>query len=146
MTTKGYKFVDHTADIEFLAFGSTIENSFKNSLMALFDTIADTKRLSRSKSKALVIKLKEKADTVENLLWYTLQDALSVLDAKKLFAYKVTELSIRNAKSSFILSVKLHAKSQQIDLAKMEVKGVSPYNLKIKKKGNGFSISAVLDV
>lgn len=37
-----YRLLDHTADIQIQAFGSTIDEMFENSAFALFEQIADT--------------------------------------------------------------------------------------------------------
>jgi len=36
-----YKFMEHTADIQFQAFGKTLEESFSNSALALTKSITD---------------------------------------------------------------------------------------------------------
>ena len=58
---KGYEFVDHTADVEFVAYGKTLEELFKNALLAQFDTIADIRKLAKSKQNAQTFLVSEKA-------------------------------------------------------------------------------------
>jgi SHS2 domain-containing protein len=141
----GYRYISHTADVEFLAYGKTLEESFHNGLLALFETIAYTKKVSASKDPALTFAMKVKADTIEKLLWYTLQDAISILDSKSLFAYKVSGLKIRKAKG-YTLTAKVHAKRRRDEDSKLEIKGVSMYELKVEHKKSGFVSRAVVDV
>ena len=90
-----YKFVDHIADVEFIAYGRTEEELFSNALAALFETIADTGSLSRSDGRRVRVTVKEEADSLEDLLWYTLQHTLSITESRRVFAYEVAEIKIR---------------------------------------------------
>ncbi len=59
-----YRLLDHTADVQIQAFGSTADEIFENSATALFEQIAD---LSRVKPKGEE-EIKLEAKTVEELL------------------------------------------------------------------------------
>jgi SHS2 domain-containing protein len=142
---RGYKYISHTADVEFLAYGSTLEESFQNAMLALFETIAYTKKVSASKDAARTFTMKVKADTIEKLLWYTLQDAISILGSRSLFAYRVSGLKINNAKG-YALTAKVYAKKRRDEDSKLEIKGVSMYELKVEQKKSGFVLRAVVDV
>lgn len=143
---RGYRYISHTADVEFLAYGSTLEESFRSALLALFDTIAYTKKVSRSRDGARTFALRVKADTVDKLLWYTLQDAISILGSKGLFAYRVSGLEIRKSDAHYALVAKVYAKKRKDEDSKLEVKGVSMYDLKVEQKKGGFVTRAVVDV
>ena len=143
---KGYRYMGHTADVEFLAYGSTLEISFKNALMALFETIAYTKKVSESPSKTHTFALKVKAKSEEELLCYTLQDAISIMDSDSIFAYKVTKLKIRKTEKGYALTASVLTKSRTDRDSKLEIKGVSMYDLKIEKKKGRFTSRVVVDV
>jgi SHS2 domain-containing protein len=142
---KGYEFVEHTADVEFIARGRKIEDLFKNALLAQFDTAADIAKLARSKSRTKTFLISERASAMEDLLWFTLQDALSVSDAEGLFGYGIKSIEIASDEE-FIIKVVVSAKKKEQKLAKLEIKGVSRFDLKIVKGPNGFEASVVLDV
>jgi SHS2 domain-containing protein len=143
---KGYRYVNHTADVEFVASGATLECAFKNALLALFDTLSYTKKVSKSDVKTQKFTLKVKAETVDKLLWYALQDAISLLGMKCLFAYKTTGLHIIHKNSDYFLVTQIHAKARRDEDSKLDVKGVSLYDLKVEKKGRKFFARAVVDV
>ena len=143
---KGYRYIGHTADVEFLAYGSTLEVSFKNALMALFETISYTKEVSKSKSKPRAFALKVMAKSKEELLWYALQDTISILDSESLFAYRVVKLKIKKPGKRYALTAKILAKSRTDEDSKLEIKGVSMYDLKIERKNGRFVSRAVVDV
>ncbi|MCL4382139.1 archease, partial [Candidatus Marsarchaeota archaeon] len=96
---KGYRYLPHTADVKFVAFGKSMEKAFDNSAMALFDTIAEVKELERRDEKVYILKLKANSDDIKDLLWKMLQRCLSVSDSKGLFCYKCSsKITIKNKK------------------------------------------------
>ena len=143
---KGYRYLSHTADVEFLAHGSTLEMAFKNALLALFDTVSYTERISEDKSKSRTFLLHERVKTLDKLLWYALQDALSIMDMKDMFAYRVSGLKIRESKGHYTLVAKVHAKKRRIEDSKLDAKGVSMYDLKVGREKGRFFARAVVDV
>jgi SHS2 domain-containing protein len=143
---KGYRYLSHTADVEFVAHGSTLEASFKNALLALFDTVSYTRKISKEKSKVRTFILREKVKSLDKLLWYTLQDALSIMDLKGVFAYKVSGLKIRKSREHYTLVAKVHAKGRRDEDSKLDAKGVSMYDLKVGREKGRFFARAVVDV
>ncbi len=143
---KKYRYLDHTADIEFVAFGKTKEEAFANSLLAMFNVISDTDKLSASKSRTKRIKIADAAPDMEELLWRVLQDALSNADAEGMFAYDVESVSIKEKDGSYRFSAYVLCRGKDPDLAKFDVKGVSRFDMKLSSDNGGFSASVVLDV
>ena len=94
MARKGYEFVEHTADVEFIARGKNLESLFKNALLAQFETIADIKKLAASEEKDKNFSIHEKAKNLEDLLWFVLQDALSLSDSKGLYGYDISSIKL----------------------------------------------------
>ena len=146
MPAKGYKYVEHTADVEFIASGGTPATLLKNALLATFETSAYISALRKSGSKARRITVKDVAPDLSTLLWYVLQDALSVADAEGLFLYRVESVSVRMARNSLIASAKLLGKGREPRYSKLDVKGVSRYDLKVWRAGRAYRASVVLDV
>lgn len=142
----GYRFRGHTADVEYVAYGETIESCFKNALMGMFDTIAYVRKVSSSRSKTISFNIKDEAQSIEDLLWYALQDALSMADSKDMFAYRVSNVKISESTGSFRISMSIHGKKKVTAVSKLDVKGVSRYNLGIRKNGARVSATVVLDV
>ncbi len=140
----GYRFIDHTADVEFIAHGKTLEETFRNALLALFGTVADTKKLSKSKTPEKKLVIKERAETLEDLLWFVLQDALSNADARGLFFHDAKLRIVQN--HTYEIRAECAGRKKEQNLAKLDVKGVSKFDLKVRKLRNGYEASVVLDV
>ena len=140
-----FRFVDHTADVEFIAYGKTDNELFANALAAVFETIADTKGLKRSKERVVKLNVDERADRLDELLWNTLQYSLSYAESKGVFAYEVGSIEVRDEKGVFSCSASINTKAKSDRFSKLGVKGVSRYELKIKK-GKTMEARVVLDV
>jgi SHS2 domain-containing protein len=143
---EGYRFVEHTADVEYIASGMDAESCFSNALMAMFDTISYTKKVSSSRSKSVTIAVKDKAKNIEDLLWYALQDTLSISESKALFAYAIKNIKIVEGKSGYSIKLQIYAKQKEDRMSKLDVKGVSRYNLGVKVTKKGMKATVVLDV
>lgn len=142
----GYRFIDHTADVEFIASGESVEAMFKNAFLALFDTISYTKKVSGQDSKAQTFLVKESATELDRMLWYVLQDTVSIAASKELFPYRVDHIRLIKRAKKFGFTAEITAKKQTAKYAKLDVKGISLYDLKISKKGKLFCASVVMDV
>lgn len=140
-----FKFVDHMADIEFIAYGKTDEELFSNALAALFETVCDTRALSRSDGRKVKVTVKEKADSLEELLWYTLQHTLSITESRRVFAYEIAEIKISEENGRFSCELKAFAKEKLDEYSKLAAKGISKYGLKITK-GEVSEARVVIDV
>lgn len=143
---KAYKYLEHTADVEYIAYGRDINECFKNALLAMFDTMSYTPKVRSSKSKGAVIVVKDSAKSMEDMLWYTLQDALSIMDSKSLFGYRVSSIAVAEEKGSFTVHARIYAKEREDSTSKLDVKGVARYNLKVERKNGLFGARVVLDV
>lgn len=142
---KRFEFFDHTADIEFAAYGKDLESLFKNSLLCMFGVIAKTGTLKRSRAVSIKIPIDDSAATIEDLLWYTLQDALSAAEAKRAFCYEILNMKITCAKR-YRVSATIMCKEKSDIASKLEVKGVSRYNMSISKTGAVYKARIILDV
>ena len=136
----------HTADVEFVASGGTPAMLFRNALLAMFDTAADTAAVCKGKGRTKTITVRDVAPDLGTLLWYVLQDALSVADAEGFFLYGVSGISFKRTDGGYKADATLLGKDKEPRYAKLDVKGVSRYDLKVWKVGRTYRASAVLDV
>jgi SHS2 domain-containing protein len=145
---KRFRYVPHTADIAFVAYGKSIEEAMENAVLAMLNVMLDLKRISRSDAQTHSIRIREKANNLDSLVWYTLQHILSAVDEKKLNAYGFRVLGISTAakKSSATLEGMLEVKASKKDFSLLEVKAVTPHDMHVEKKRGLWSIRVLLDV
>jgi SHS2 domain-containing protein len=89
-----FKFLEHTADVKFQAFGKTIEEAFKNSALALKKTIVREINVKEKVSKKFSIKGKDN----EKKLYCFLEELLFLLDAENFLFSKVKKIKMNNEK------------------------------------------------
>ena len=87
---KRFKFLEHTADVKFQAFGDTIEETFKNSAFALKETICGEIEIKEKKKKIISIKQKD----LESLLYSFLEEILYLLDAENFIIASISKIKI----------------------------------------------------
>lgn len=140
-----FKFVDHTADIEYIAYGRNNEELFSNALEALFETVADIKALRKSKDGKKLILIEEKADSLDALLLNTLQDTFSTAESERVFCYEIAAIEVKKSKKGFSAYAKILSKEKKDKYAKLAAKGISRYEFGIKGK-KSLEARVVVDV
>ncbi len=141
----GYRYVEHTADVKFIAHGKGMEELFSNSAMALFNVMADTSCVSAHGRKGRIARISVRAGDENTLLWRFLQRCLSVLEVRGDFAYGIRGVRITKGKE-LRLDCSLECKDMAVECSKLEAKGISKYDLAVRKGRAGYSASVVVDV
>lgn len=75
-----YERLEHTADVLVKAHGSTLPECFENAAYAMTDTILDASKVELREGTVI----EAEGDTVEDLLYNFLSEALFIFDAKRL--------------------------------------------------------------
>jgi SHS2 domain-containing protein len=130
-----YKFFDKTADAKFQAYGSTLEETFKNaqeamvsvmfSLDALSDAIADEVLVSETRD--IIVE----GANLEALLYNFLEETIFLMNAE-LFVGLVTKIQIIHKDESYKLKAIFHG-TQAINLESTgEIKAVTYNEMYVK--------------
>ena len=133
-----YKFLEHTADVKFQAFGENIDEVFKNSALALKETICGKKKIKEIKKKIIKISGKD----IESLLYNFLEEILYFLDADKFIISKVKNIKIKGFELDAVL-IGDYAKNYKFT---NNVKAVTYNEMFIKKQKSKWVSQVVLDV
>jgi SHS2 domain-containing protein len=134
---KEFKFIEHTADIKFQAFGNTLEEAFKNSAIAL------TKSMYEGKIKEKISKkIKVKGKDNERLLFEFLGELIFLLDSEDFILSKIKNLKIKNNK---LEAEVIGDNASDYDFSN-EVKAVTYNEMFVKKQNNKYVIQVIVDV
>lgn len=134
-----FKFLEHTADVKFQAFGKTAEKVFENSALALKETIYNKKVKEKIKKE-----IKIHGKDFESLLYNFLEEMLYLLDAENFLINKVKKIKIDKEKLK--LTAILSGDNSSNYKFTNSVKAVT-YNEMFVKKDRGKWVSqVVLDV
>ena len=140
---KKYKFLEHTADVKFQAFGNTLEEVFKNAVYALTNTI--TKDKVKSKIKENISMHLEGVDK-EGLLYDFLEEFLFLFETKDFILSKITKLKIQEKSGAYFITCEMigdYAKNYNLDT---HIKAVTYNNMFVKKEKNKYVVQVVVDV
>ncbi|MFA5258982.1 MAG: archease [Candidatus Pacearchaeota archaeon] len=84
-----FKFLEHTADVKFQAFGNSLEECFENAAFALVDIVC------KEKIKTIIKKdIKIEGKDLEELLYNFLEEFLFLIDSKNFIFGKFKKIKI----------------------------------------------------
>jgi SHS2 domain-containing protein len=137
-----YKFIEHTADIEFGAYGKNLEEVFSNCAYAFVDSICKEKILEKEK-KSFEVQGKD----LENLLYNFLEEFLILFDSENFILSKILNIKIEELeRETWKLEVKIvgdNAKNYEII---SYVKAVTYNSMFVKKEKGKWKAHVVLDI
>lgn len=132
-----YEFIEHTADIGIKAYGKTLDESFANAALAMFEVMTDI-----SKVKPVgEYEVRVKADNLENLLVDWLGELLFIHETQDVllseFDVKIDDLSLDARVRGETLDRERHE-------LKDDVKAITYHMLEVNEK-EGF-VKVLLDI
>ncbi|MFA5173609.1 MAG: archease [Candidatus Pacearchaeota archaeon] len=134
-----FKFLEHTADIKFQAFGETLEKAFENSAYALKDII------SKDKTKNEIIKrIKINGKDLESLLLNFLEEFLILFDMEGFLLSEISKIKID--KNNFVLTAEIFGDYAGKYEIRNHVKAITYNEMFVKKHKNTYIIQVVVDV
>ena len=145
-TERKFRYIRHTADIAFIAYGSTLAKALENATLAMIDIMFDSKKSNAANARIKRVALTERAESTEDLVWFTLQNILTKVQVGNFvpIGFKTSSLSVRGKKS--IRGVLLYKDISATRYGLLEVKAVTPHDLKVSKTEKEFSIRVVVDI
>lgn len=134
-----FKFLPHTADIKFQAFGKNLKEVFENSALALSNTIYEGKIKEKKK-----FKITAQGNDLESLLYNFLEEFLVLFDSENFLLSKIKELKFDEDK------LKIEAEVTGDDVinyeTSMHIKAITYNEMFVKKKDNKWISQVVLDI
>ncbi|MBM3228792.1 archease [Candidatus Pacearchaeota archaeon] len=134
-----FKFLEHTADIKFKAFGNSIKEVFENSALALFRVFYD-KKVEEKKA----YKIKVKGNDLESLLYNFLEEFLVLFDSKNFLPFRIKNLELNEKK--FKISAVVVGDELSNYNAHVHVKAITYSGMFVKKQKNNWVSQVLVDV
>ena len=135
-----YKFLEHTADVKFTAFGRTMEEAFENAALALKETICGKKKIKNKKEK----KIDVRGNDPESMLNRFLGKILYLFDAENFLIGDVKKIKIDE--KTLRLSAVISGDDAENYNVSNSVKAITYNDMFVKKDKNRWIVQAVLDV
>jgi len=87
-----FKYLEHTADIKFEAYGNNLKEAFSNAALAVFNILLDTNQVKSIEKHEVKIKAKRK----QSLLYDFIEELLFLIDTKGFLLSKVENMKIKD--------------------------------------------------
>ncbi len=135
-----FKFLPHTADIKFQAWGKTIEEVFENSALALFNSL--THKKVKSKKKIVV---RADGNDLEGLMYNFLEEFLFLLDSENFIGSKIDEVKLDREKFTILAKVSGDCfKGNEYEIS--HIKAITYSDMEITHLPDRWTAQVVLDV
>lgn len=143
VTSMGYVFLEHTADIMIEAYGASLGETFSFAAKAMFDVMFDTSKVVPRQS----VKIDVAAKDLEGLLCSWLEELLYEFDVDRV-AFSSFEFALVDDKGAMrgvgkasgeLYDPKVHSR-------RTEVKAVTYEGMLVTKTSNGYKARFTLDI
>lgn len=136
---KNHKFLEHTADIKFQAYGRNIEEAFANSVIAMFSAMYEGKV-----QRMYTHKIRVGGKDMESLLYNFLEEFIYLLDSKGAFVSEIDEIKID--KENYTIECTFSGDlAEKYDIETI-VKAVTYNDMLIKEMNGKWMVQVVLDI
>jgi SHS2 domain-containing protein len=142
MTEERYRFLEHTADAKFQAYGRTLEEAFANAALATASLMWDTASIARK----VRIPVRARGRDLEQLLVRFLEEILYLVESRFFLLASAEELKIEQRGAEYELEAVFWGDTSSDSYeAHGGVKAVTYNEMKISKD-DGYTIQVVVDV
>lgn len=137
-----YKFLEHTSDAKFQAFGRTLEEAFSNAALATAGLMWNWENVE----KKVEHQVKVRGNDLKQLLVNFLEEIIYLLETKSFLLGSVEKLMIEKEGNSFRLKALLKG-DKHSDKYKIhgDVKAITYNEMEVETK-NHFMIQVVVDI
>jgi SHS2 domain-containing protein len=137
-----FVFKDHTADVQFSAYGFSFEEALSNAALAMFTVMANVGALGEGEK----VKIEEKAETLEELVGYTLGDILSESSSQEIFFSRFVVDSFCKQDGGYALAGTAFGEAMTPGKGRTDVKAVTMHEISVCREGSLWKITVLLDI
>jgi SHS2 domain-containing protein len=136
-----FKYLEHTADAEFVAYGKSRDEAFVNAARAMFGLVVDFSRVRPVEAREVTLT----AGSLEDLLFDWLSELLYLSEVERLVFSKFEVKITKNNE------YKLNAKAcgEQVSPRHevfLHIKAVTYHDLRVEKRNNVYEAQVLLDI
>ncbi|MBI5392662.1 archease [Candidatus Woesearchaeota archaeon] len=138
-----FKYLDHTSEAKFQAYGKTLEEAFANAVLAMYNMLTDIKKVKQVVRKEIEIK----APKLDTLLFDFLDQFVILLDTEGLIVSYVDSLTITKKFEMYTLKAIVKGDSYKAYDAHGSLKAITYNDMIIKEQKNGlWIVQVVVDI
>ncbi len=138
-----YKFLEHTADAKFQAFGKNMEEAFGNAALAMFSIITDTKKIKEKMKKGIAAE----GHDLKSLLYNFLEELLFLIDTEHYLLNHVEDIKMHKKDGKyFVEAIAVGDRYSDQYEAHGDIKAVTYNEMEIKEENGKVMVQVVLDL
>ena len=137
-----FKFLEHTADAKFQAYGKSMEEAFSNAALAMFSIITDTKKIKKSIKKGI----EAKGHDLKSLLYNYLEELLFLIDTENFLLNRIEELKIHKKERNYFLEAIVVGDKAEGYETTGDIKAVTYNEMEVKEEKDKVMVQVVLDL
>jgi len=137
-----FVFIDHTADVKFTSFGFSFGEALSNAAEAMFSVMANVEALGDEEK----VTIEEKAETLEELVGYTLGDILAESSSQEIFFKRFRIDSFHRDDAGYSLTGTAFGEEMTPEKGKTDIKAVTMHEIAVVQEGNLCEITVLLDI
>ena len=144
MTTKRFKFLEHTGDALVEAYGRNLEEAFENAALAMFEVMTDTSKVDPKVMQEIAVE----ADDGKGLLYAWLEQLLVKFDVEDLLLSKFEIRRFDKTPEGYRLKAKVWGESLDPEkhLQKTGIKACTYHLMKVDAGEKGATVRFLLDL
>jgi SHS2 domain-containing protein len=141
---RGFRFLEHTADVYVEAYGSSLEEAFENAALASTDVMTEVDKVEARNEESFVVE----ASDEYALLYSWLEEVLLEFELKEKLYSRFQVSDIEETSGGF----RLHARAwgENFDPekhpSKVGIKSVTYHRMEIVKKPESVTVRFILDI
>ncbi len=141
---KQFEYLEHTADIKFVAYGKTLEEVFENAALATFNIMIDTDKVSEETVREISLK----SPDLESLLVDWLSELLYLFEVDEIVFRKFQVEEIKKEENEYSITARASGEEPYPESYpfKTAVKAVTYNQLEIQKTADGWKAQVVIDI
>jgi len=145
MVERRFRFLDHTADLKFIAFGKTLNELFVNCAIGMFSAILENS-LSEISPK-ISKKIELNAENIETLLHDFLSELLFYFETYELIPSKF-DINITKGNEEYLLNSKVYGEKFNSKKHKIvtEIKAITYHDFYVKETKDGWEAQILCDI
>jgi len=138
-----YRFLAHTADAKFQAFGSTLEEAFSNAALAVASVMWDWNKVAHK----VRVSIDAQGSDLERLVVNYLEEILFLLDTRAFLLAGVENIRIEETGAGWRLTADFVGDTDPAQYEIFgEVKAVTYNEMRIEKSAEGATLQVVIDL
>lgn len=143
MMNKKFEFLEHTADLEFVSYGESLNEAFANAALALFTATLSIDSVEIKKKQ----EIKFSAHDLETLMHDWLSELLFLFEVE-FMVFREFKVNIEKLNETYELTAECFG--EELDLKRhtidTEIKAVTYHNLSVEKKDGSWEARVLCDI